>query len=501
VNPDQAYAELVRLSRDETVLASCLDVLDWDEEVCMPRGGVEHRAQQMALLAGLVHDRQTDPRYDDLLSTVEASSLVSDPESPQAVNVRELRRGFDRERRMPRKLVEESARVTALASQKWAEARKRDDVKIFVPWLDRIFALAREEADAVGYAETRYDALLDDYEPGMTTDRLSALFAHLQAQLLPLVDSLRGEPTPAPGHVLAREFPIDRQRLFAEGVAAALGFDLECGRFDIGQHPFCTSIGPGDVRVALRYYPRNFTRGFFALMHEVGHALYDQGLDPAHYGTPIGEAASLGLHESQSRLWENLVGRSHGFWRHFFPQLRSVFHEALHDVSLETFRGVINHVGPSILRVQADEVTYDVHIMIRFELERALLAGDLRGAELPGAWAELYQRYLGITPDNDRNGCLQDGHWSEGLIGYFPTYTLGNVYAAQLFDAAERAVGPLDESFAAGDFRPLRAWLGEHVYRHGQRYRVDAIIKRATGSAPDPSALIASLSRRYGSAR
>jgi carboxypeptidase Taq len=215
----------------------------------------------------------------------------------------------------------------------------------------------------------------------------------------------------------------------------------------------------------------------------------------------MGEAASLGLHESQSRLWENLVGRSHGFWRHFFPQLQSAFHEALHDVSLDTFRGVINHVGPGILRVQADEVTYDVHIMIRFELERALLAGDLRGADLPGAWAELYQRYLGITPANDRTGCLQDGHWSEGLIGYFPTYTLGNVYAAQLFDAAERAVGPLEESFAAGDFRPLRAWLGEHVHRHGQRYRVDAIIKRATGSAPDPSALIASLSRRYGAAR
>ena len=500
MNPDQAYVELVRLSRDEAVLSSCLEVLEWDEEVCMPRGGVEHRAEQMALLAGLVHDRQTDPRYDELLSAVEASSLVSDPESPQAVNIHELRRGFDRERRMPRKLVEESARVTALASQQWAQARKRDDFKTFVPWLDRIFALAREEADAVGYARTRYDALLDDYEPGMTTDRLSALFTHLQAQLLPLVDSLRDEPTPAPRHVLAREFSLDRQRLFAEGVAAALGFDLECGRFDIGQHPFCTSIGPGDVRVALRYYPRNFTRGFFALLHEVGHALYDQGLDPAHYGTPMGEAASLGLHESQSRLWENLVGRSHGFWRHFFPQLRSAFHEALHDISLETFLRVINHVAPGTLRVQADEVTYDLHIMIRFELERSLLAGDLRGADLPGAWAELYQRYLGVTPSNDRNGCLQDGHWSEGLIGYFPTYTLGNVYAAQLFDAAERALGPLDEAFAAGDFRSLRGWLGDHVHRHGQRYTVDAIIERATGSAPDPSALIASLSRRYRSA-
>jgi carboxypeptidase Taq len=500
VNPDQAYVELIRLSRDETVLSSCLDVLQWDEEVCMPRGGVEHRAEQMALLAGLAHDRGTNPRYDELLGAIEGSSLVADLESPQAVNVRELRRGYDRERRLPRRLVEESARISALASQAWSDARKRDEFKSFAPWLDRTFALAREEADAVGYVGARYDALLDDYEPGMTSDRLSDLFARLRVELVPLVDSLRGEPAPAPHHVLAREFPLERQRMFVEGVASALGFDLDCGRLDVGSHPFCTSIGPGDVRIALRYYPRNFARGFFALVHEVGHALYDQGLDPAHYGTPMGEAASLGLHESQSRLWENQVGRSEGFWRHFYPQLRSAFHEALHDISLEVFRRVINHVAPSVIRVQADELTYDLHIMIRFELERALLAGDLRAADLPGAWAELYQQYLGLAPRNDRTGCLQDGHWSEGLIGYFPTYTLGNVYAAQLFAAAERALGPLDASFATGDFRTLRGWLGEHVHRHGQRYSVATLIERATGSAPDPSALIASLSRRYRSA-
>jgi carboxypeptidase Taq len=497
VNPDQAYVDLVRLSREETLLSSCVDLLEWDEEVCMPRGGVEHRAEQLALLAGLVHDRATHPRYDELLDAIEGSSFVSDPESAPAVNVRELRRSYDRERRLPRRLVEESARVTALASQSWSQARRRDDFRSFAPWLDRIFALAREEADAVGSGGVRYDALLDDYEPGMTTEQLSALFARLRTELVPLVESLRDASSPAPAHMLAREFPLERQRLFAEGVAAAIGFDLECGRLDTGQHPFCTSIGPGDIRIALRYYPRNFARGFFALLHEVGHALYDQGLDAAHFGTPMGEAASLGLHESQSRLWENLVGRSHGFWRHFYPQLKSTFHEALHDVSLDTFRRVINHVEPSIVRVQADEVTYDVHIMIRFELERALLAGELKALDLPGAWGELYQRYLGVTPKNDRVGCLQDGHWSEGLIAYFPTYTLGNVYAAQLFAAADRAVGPLEDAFAAGEFRTLREWLGENVHRHGQRYTVASIIERATGSVPTASALIASLSKRY----
>jgi len=498
VTSDQAYAELLQLTRNEAVLSSCVDLLQWDEEVCMPRGGGEHRAEQMALVAGLVHDRGTDPRYDELLSTVEASSLMSDADSAEAVNVRELRRDYERERRIPRRLVEESARVTALASQAWAEARRRDDFKSFAPWLDQVFALAREEADAVGYAGTRYDALLDDYEPGLTTDRLSTLFARLEADLVPLASALREIPAPAPMHVLAREFPLDRQRLFAEGVAAALGFDLERGRLDLGNHPFCTSIGPGDIRIALRYFPRNFARGFFALLHETGHALYDQGIDAAHYGAPMGEAGSLGLHESQSRLWENLVGRSHGFWQHFYPQLRRTFHEALHDVSVETFRLVINRVAPGLIRVQADEVTYDLHIMIRVELEQRLLGEDLRAIDLPGAWAELYRSRLGVAPKNDRTGCLQDGHWSEGLIGYFPTYTLGNMYAAQLFAAAERAVGPLDDAFAAGDFRTLRSWLGEHVHRHGRRYAAEALIERATGSAPDPSALIESLRRRYG---
>jgi carboxypeptidase Taq len=496
-NPDLAYAELVRRSRDKTLLSSCLDLLAWDEEVCMPRGGVRHRSEQQALLAGLVHDRGTEPDYDDLLSSVEGSSLVSDPASPSAVNVRELRRDYDRERRIPRRLVEESARVRALASQAWADARKNDDFKSFAPWLDRVFALAREEADAVGYVGVRYDALLDNYEPGMTTDQVSALFTDLETQLVPMVAALRDESVIAPDDVRNREFPVDRQHLFMEGVAAALGFDLESGRLDVVQHPFCSKIGPGDVRVALRYFPRNFAGGFFALVHEVGHALYDQGLDPEHYGTPMGEPVSLGIHESQSRLWENYVGRSHGFWGHFYPQLQSAFHDALHDIPLEKFRRAINRVSPGLIRVQADELTYNLHIVIRFELERALLSGDLLAPDLPGAWNELYQRRLGITPKDDTTGCLQDIHWSDGLIGYFPTYTLGNVYAAQLFAAAERVIGPLEEAFAEGDFRSLRAWLVEHVHRHGKRYKAAEVIERATGSAPDPSALIESLSRRY----
>ena len=495
MNPEQAYAELLRLSHDETVLSSCAQMLQWDAEICMPRDGVAHRGGQMALLAGLIHDRATDPRRADLLREVEESTLVSDPNSDQAVNVRELRRDFDRENKLPRRLVEELARVSALSSQAWSEARDKDDFASFAPWLDQTFALAREKADAFGHSGERYDALLEDYEPGMTSSELTALFADLRGRLVPLVEQLRDRAKPS--RMNGREFPIDRQRKFSEGVGVALGFSLDSGRFDLGPHPFCSFIGPGDVRIALRYHLDNFASGFLAVVHETGHALYEQGLDPAHYGTPMGQAVSLGIHESQSRLWENLVGRSPGFWRHFYPDLQRTFSEALSDVPLDQFRASMNHVAPGLIRVEADEVTYNLHVIIRYEIERALLSGDLKAHDLPGAWRDLYAKYLGVTPDNDRLGCLQDIHWSEGLIGYFPTYTLGNLYAAQLFDAANEAIGPLDEAFAAGEFAPLRKWLGENIHRHGKRYRAVELVERATGRSPDASALIASLSERY----
>jgi carboxypeptidase Taq len=481
-------------------MASSLALLQWDAEIYMPRGGVKHRGDQMALLAGLVHDRATDPRIADLLGEVESSSLASDPASVEAVNIREIRRDFDRETKLPRRLVEELARVSAMASQAWSEARDRDEFRNFEPWLDQTFALAREKADAIGHEGERYDALLDDYEPGMTTARVSALLAELGEKLVPLVDSLRGVKQPKDLHPVAGELTVDRQRAFAESVAANLGFDLEYGRFDLGPHPFCTMIGPGDVRIAARYKTDDFASGFLAVLHETGHALYEQGLDPAHYGTPMGDAVSLGVHESQSRLWENLVGRSRGFWAHIYPQLQATFSETLGSVSLDAFRATMNRVNPGLIRVEADEVTYNLHVLVRFELERALLSGNLSAADVPDAWRELYQRYLGIVPPTDREGCLQDIHWSEGLIGYFPTYTLGNVYSAQVFEAADRAVGPLEDAFAAGNFRPLRDWLVENIHRHGKRYPAPALIERVTGRPPDPSALVASLSDRYSPA-
>jgi carboxypeptidase Taq len=496
MKPEDAYAELVESSRNETILASTAGLLQWDAEIMMPRRGVENRGQQMALIAGIAHERATEPRRAELLGAVEGSALVTDPESAEAVNVREMRRDYERSTRVPRKLVEEMARVSAMSAQSWAEARENNDFKSFEPWLEKTFALAREKADALGYDNgVRYDALLEDYEPGMTTAQLTPLFADLRAQLVPLVESLRGKAT---SEISAREFPIDRQRKFSEGAAAKLGFTPDVGRFDLGPHPFCVGIGPTDVRIAVRYHTNDFPAGFLGVMHETGHAFYDLGLDAAHYGTPMGSAASLGIHESQSRLWENMVGRSRGFWSHYYPKLQAVFPEALSDVTEDEFRRSMNRVTPGLIRVEADEITYNLHIIIRFELERALLDGDLPASDLPAAWSDLYERYLGIRPETDTAGCLQDIHWSEALIAYFPTYTLGNIYSAQIFAAADRAIGPLSESFAKGGFESLREWLRENIHRHGRRYKAPELVERATGSTLNPSALIANLKDRYG---
>lgn len=496
MTPEAAYSELVRLSREQSVLSSCADLLEWDEETHMPRGGVGHRAEQSAVLAGMLHERQTSARMGELLATVEGSGLTRDPDSPAAVNVRELARMYRRLTRLPRAHVEEHARVTTLAQQVWVEAREEGDFSRFCPWLEKIVDLTRREAAALGHGGDPYDALLEHYEPGARTSEIVALFGALRSELLPLLQAITGSRKRLRTAMLRREYPVDRQKLFAQAVAAAVGFDLECGRLDVAAHPFCMGIGPGDTRLTMRYAERSFGDGFFAMLHEVGHGLYEQGLCAEHYGTPMGSPVSLGVHESQSRLWENLVGRGVSFWKHFYPRLRNVFPESLGDTKVEAFHLAINRVEPSALRATSDEVTYNLHIMIHFELERALLSGDLAAADLPGAWREAYRRELGIEPKDDVDGCLQDGHWAEGLFGYFPTYTLGNVYAAQLYAAA--GVQHTEEAVREGDFGGLLGWLRENIHRAGMRHSARELVRRATGKEPDHRALVDGLKKKYG---
>ena len=487
-----AYAELVRRSRERALLGSCSALLGWDEQTYLPRGGSFYRGDQMALLAGLLHDRATEPAVGDLIATVEGSGLVAGADSPEAANVREWRRSFDRATRLPKALVEELARITTVGQGVWVEARRDDDFGKFRPILEEIIALKKQEGACLAPGGDPYDALLDEYEPGANGRDLARLFEALRADLVPLVASVAGSArSPAK---IAGDFPVDRQKVFGEAVAAAIGFDFERGRLDTAAHPFCSGIGPGDCRITTRYNPEDFTDGFFSILHEVGHGLYEQGLDPAHQGTPMGEAVSLGVHESQSRLWENAVGRSRAFWAHWLPLARSVFRDSLHAADLDAFHASINRVEPSLIRVQADEVTYNLHILIRFELEQALLSGDLAVSDLPGAWDAKYRDYLGIEPSDDASGCLQDIHWSAGLIGYFPTYTLGNLHAAQLWDRADADLGGLDAALERGDFAVLLDWLRANVHRHGHRYRSAELIERATGKPLDHRPLVRSLS-------
>jgi carboxypeptidase Taq len=445
----------------------------------------------------MVHEQLTSPRIGALIASLENGGDLGDPEGPRAANVREARRRYDRAIKLPTRLVEEISRVTSLAQHHWVQARNESRFETFQPWLEQIIALKREEAAALGHGDgVPYDALMDDYEPGAKTADIARVFAELRRELVPLVQAISGTSKRPDVSIIERRYPKEAQRAFARMAAEAIGFRFQDGRLDESTHPFCTGLGPGDCRLTTRYDELHFPGAFFGVLHEAGHGIYEQGLDPAAFGTPIGDAASLGIHESQSRMWENFVGRSRSFWTHFYPTAQKSFPEALASVACDDFYSAINDVRPSLIRVEADEVTYNLHIMIRFELEQRLIAGDLRPADVPAAWDDAYAQSLGITPSDDAVGCLQDIHWSGGMLGYFPTYALGNMYAAQLFEAAGRAVGNLDALFAEGNFAPLREWLNVHVHRFGRQFVPSRLIERVTGAPLSHRPLVAHLKRK-----
>jgi carboxypeptidase Taq len=496
--PTTAYADLIARVKDCRLLESCGQLLGWDERTYMPRQGSRHRGEQMALLARLAHDMMTSPRIAELLREVEGSDVIGDADSIEAANVREIRRAHDRAAKLPRELVEELARVTTQAQQVWDRARRDDDFAAFQPWLEKIVNLKRQEAQAVGYKEVPYDALLDEYEPGATTAEVTRVFTALRAELVPLVAAIQQSGQHVKTDILKREYPVDRQVIFGQSAAAAIGFDFSSGRLDVTTHPFCSTAGPGDIRLTTRYNPRHFNEGFFGILHEAGHGIYEQGLPAEHFGTPCGSAASLGIHESQSRLWENQVGRGRIFWEHFFPRARQVFFNALDDVTLDDFVLAINDVRPSFIRIEADEATYNLHIILRFELEQSLVSGDLDPADVPVAWNDKFQQLFSLTPPSAAQGCLQDIHWSFGGIGYFPTYTLGNLYAAQFMDQARADLPDLDAAVRRGDFGELKTWLNDKIHRHGQRWRAAELCRRVTGRDLSPQPLLRYLREKFG---
>jgi carboxypeptidase Taq len=495
MTPQQAYADLLHRVKEARLLESCSGVLGWDERTYMPREGSAHRAEQIALLARMTHELLTAPDVGDLLEAVEQSEIVR--EADAAVNVREIRRTYDRLVKLPKSLVEELARITTRAQQVWQDARKDNDYARFQPWLAKILHLKHLEAEAVGYTTGPYDALLDEYEPGATAAEITKVFEELRADLVPLISAIAISGKRPPREILHREFPVDRQQIFGQAAAAAIGFEFGAGRLDVTSHPFCSGIGPGDCRLTTRYNARFFNEAFFGILHEAGHGIYDQGLAPEHFGTPLGSAVSLGIHESQSRLWENQVGRGRPFWTHFFPRARQVFPDTLYDVSLDDWLFAINDVQPSFIRVEADEATYNLHIILRFEMEQALLNGDLKPADVPGVWNEKFQQSFGLLPPDDARGCLQDIHWSMGGLGYFPTYTLGNLYAAQFMEQVRQDLGDLDSDFSRGEFGRLKGWLNEKIHRPGMRYRPRALCERITGRPLSHKPLINYLHKKY----
>ena len=485
-------------------LAHAAAVLEWDQEVFMPPGGAEARAQQVATLRRVAHERFTDDAVGALLDAAEPTSET------EAALVRVARRDWERAVRLPARLVSEKAEASGRAKEAWRAAREADDYGPFAPHLDRVFALAREEADLVRplladerggeperEADARYDALLDAFEPGARTADVARVFAALRAELVPLVAAVADRPAPDDSFLRAA-YPETDQWAFGLETAEAFGYDLARGRQDRSAHPFTTSFGAGDVRVTTRLDERFFPTAFFGTVHEVGHALYEQGVAPELARTPLADAASLGLHESQSRLWENLVARSPAFWAHAYGRLQARFPDALGGVAEAAFVRAVNRVEPSLIRVEADELTYHLHVLLRFELERALLAGDLAAADLPEAWDEGMRELLGVAPPSDADGCLQDIHWSLGAVGYFPTYTLGTLMSAQLWEAAGRDLPGLDADVRAGRFRPLLGWLRDRVHRWGRVRTAGEVLERATGGGLDAGPWLAYARRKYG---
>lgn len=492
------YRKLCDHVRQTALLSSANSLLEWDEQTKMPPAAGEYRAEQVTFLAGLVHQRATAPEVGEWLSELEGSSLTSDPHSVEACNVRELKRQYQRQTQLPQRLVEELARTASLGQQKWVEARKQNNFAMFAPYLERMFSLKREEADAVGFKETRYNALLDDYEPHETADNIRRVLGDLGRELVGLVDKIKGSSRKPDRAILQRSYPVEVQSRFGQEAAKALGFDFGSGRLDVTPHPFCTTLGPHDVRLTTRYNEHSFGSGFFGILHEAGHGLYEQGLPAEQFGLPAGHSISLGIHESQSRMWENLVGLSRPFWDHFYKPLQQAFPAALADTPLDDFYFAVNESTPSLIRVEADEATYNLHILVRFELEVALLDDNLTVADLPGAWNEKYQSYLGITPPDDASGVLQDVHWSAGLIGYFPTYALGNLYASQFFEQAQQDLGDLEGEFARGEFAPLLEWLRTHIHQYGQRYTAAELVQQVTGRELDSAPLLRHLRGKFG---
>ncbi|NVJ24503.1 carboxypeptidase M32 [Myxococcus sp. AM011] len=476
-------------------LQGLIGLATWDQETYLPAKAGSARAHQLSTLQGIHHERLVDPRLGDALAKAATEAGLTDDERAM---VSVLQREREREVCVPAALVRALAEAQSHGLQAWREARKERRFARFQPALQRLLELRREQADAYGHEGERYDALLEGYEPGMRVSRLTPVLTTLREQLIPMVGKLTGAKRQVPALFDGRRFDKDAQFRFTLRLLADLGFDLEAGRQDLSIHPFTGGTHPLDVRLTTHVDESNPLPAIFSTIHEAGHGLFEQGFAPEHHRTPLAASPSMGLHESQSRLWENMVGRGRPFWEHYFPLLRESFPDALAQVDLDAFHTVVNDVRPSLIRTESDEVTYNLHIAVRYELELLLIRDELPLADLPAAWNERMERYLGVTPPDDTQGVLQDIHWAWGELGYFPTYSLGNLYSASLYRVAARELADLDGRLRQGKMLPLRDWLRERIHRQGFRLPAEARVREVTGQGLTDADFLGYLREKYG---
>jgi len=486
-----AYDEFTAHIAKINDLCCVLNLLTWDARTQMPIGGTETRGYQISTVAGVAQEMFTNPKTLQLIDAAE-KEVAGEPEDSYRVRaVKYAREHYEIARRIPASVVTELNELKSMSQAVWIEARKMNDYKMFAPYLAKMVALQQKIAEAIGYNEHPYDALLHRYEPGMTARRLKVLFAELKAGLTPILERAKSYPEARHDFLTERIYPADKQKAFATEISRKFGYDFNRGRVDLTVHPFEISFTRQDVRITTRYDEKYAPQALFGLFHETGHGLYEQGADPVLTRTALATdlldlyavaGTSYGAHEAQSRLWENLVGRSEIFWKNQFPLLQSYFPEQLADVDAEAFYRAVNRVKPSLVRTESDEITYNFHIMIRVEIEMGLLDGTITIEKLPEIWKAKYEEYLGVTPPNDTLGALQDIHWSSGLFGSFCAYTIGNVMSAQFYEAALKQNPEIKPALDKGEYGPLLDWLTENVYRHGHAFLPDELLQRSTGS-------------------
>ncbi len=490
-NADSSYRELNEKLKRQSLLGSVSGLLGWDEQVNLPPDSQDLRQDQLAALSAVIHEANTDPEIGAQLAILEALELSDD----QTVVVREARKRYDRATKTTADWVERHSRHCSEAYHAWAAARKNSDFKTFAPYLQKHIDLAKEQAQLWGWGDRPYDLMIDLHDPGMSAAAIDELFSDLRDQLAPVAIRILASAV-RPRTDIFRGFPVSQQKAFLEEVTASLGFNYRRGRIDISLHPFCAGNG-ADIRMTTRFDENNPLDSLFSSIHETGHGLYEQGLPLHALHNALGQASGMGVHESQSRLWENQVARSRSFWKHFEPKLRAAFSEQLAGISSEALYLAINSVSRTPIRVDADEVTYNLHIVIRFEIEKKLFSGELSVSELPEYWNAQYGELLGVAPRDDAEGALQDIHWAYGSFGYFPTYCLGNMLAAQLWYAAQADLPGIEADFERGEFARLLDWLRGTIHRHGSRYTLQELAEIATGQSLSPRSLIRYLEERY----